>query len=569
MHFRNIIVALLSLLATTDMSARKQASGSPVVMTVAGKDVSLDEFEYLYRKNSSQQMEPKTLDEYVDMFVVYKLKVADAEAAGIDTTAAFLNEFRGYRNEITAQYMTDVAMLDSMRQAAMSHYSTNVDVSHIMFPPDAPRAYVDSVYTSLANGADFAATASKLSIDGLSSGRGGRLGFIAAGRYPYTFEDAAYNTPVGGISKPVASHAGIHIIKVNDRRDDIGQIKVRHILKLTRGLDNEGINVKRQAIDSIAALIAAGGDFATIASMETDDPSGRSSGGELAWFGAGVMVPEFENAAFSLDKGSMSGVIESPYGFHIILCEERRSSLPPDEIATRVNEAMNADGRTNMARNRFFDRLRSMRPELASADNEALAEAAITSLPALNPELGNLINEYRDGMLLYEISNREVWGRPAADTGGLKAFFESNRANYSFDSPRYKGYVIQAISDSLAKAAADYLSAMVDSIPADRFGAALRSRFGSDVRIDRVLAAKGDNAIMDFLIWNGEYPSPTGRHTAYMPFAGRIINEPEEASDVSAAVATDWQKSLEEAWISRLRATYPVKINRKLLRKVK
>ncbi len=210
----------------------------------------------------------------------------------------------------------------------------------------------------------------------------------------------------------MASHAGIHIIKVNSRRPDIGQIKVRHILKLTQGADSSGIASRRAAIDSIARLLAAGADFASIAKAETDDPSGRAKGGALPWFGAGMMVPQFEAAAFSLAPGEMSAVVETPYGFHIILCDDRRPSLPDDEIASQVDAAMEADGRTDMARRRFMDRFIASHPDLADASPDRLAAAATELLPSLSPDFRNLISEYRDGMLLYEISNRMVWAAP-------------------------------------------------------------------------------------------------------------------------------------------------------------
>lgn len=568
MYLRLIAAAALALSCSMTMWGRKQKP-EPVVMTIAGKDITLGEFEYLYHKNADQQTEPISLDEYVDMFVNYKLKVADAEAAGLDTTAAFVNEFRGYRDEIAAPYLTDVAMLDSMRMAAMSHYATNVDVSHIMFPPNVPEHLVDSVYRSLLDGADFEATAKKLSVDRLTADRGGRLGFISAGRYPYTFEDAAYTTPAGSVSRPFATHAGIHILRVNSVREDIGQIKVRHILKLTRGADPSAVAAKKASIDSVAALLAAGADFKSLASAETEDPSGRSSGGDLPWFGAGMMVPEFEQAAFALAAGETSGVVETPYGYHLIYCEERRNGLPEEDILTQVNSRMDSDGRSALARRRFLDRFRNSTTGLDGADDAAVAAAALEALPSVNTDFRYLINEYRDGMLLYEISNREVWGRPATDSEGLRAFFETNRSDYRFDTPRYKGYVIQAVSDSLASAAHAYLTSVSDSLPATGYALALRNRFGADVRIDRVLASQGDNPVTDHLVWNGPSPQTSGRFTSYLTFGGRIIDAPEEPGDVGATLSTDWQRSLEEAWISRLRSTYTVKINRKLLRQVR
>lgn len=566
MTIRTIFLSLLILATPLQLFARKQAKEKPV-MTIAGKDVTLSEFNYLYHKNADRQTDPVSLDEYIEMFVNYKLKVTDAEAAGLDTLASFRSEFEGYCKEICAPYLIDNAMLDSLRSAAASHYAINVDVSHIMMPHETPIATVDSLRSALLAGADFAEAANRHSIDRLTSSNGGRLGFIPAGRYPYVFEDVAFNTPVGSISEPVESDAGIHLIRVNAVRDDRGEVKCRHILKLTRGLTPELMAAKRASIDSIAALLDSGADFATVASAETEDPSGRTTGGDLPPFGAGMMVEEFENAAFALAPGERSGVVTTSFGYHIILCEGRRDDKPAAERDSLIRIRMDHDGRTELARRRYFDRFRASHHDLRNADMRALTAAAVADIAATNAELGALLNEYREGMLLYEISNLKVWNRPTADAEGLKKFFDSHRADYVWDSPHYKGYVISASSDSLASAAKDYLAATGNELTPGGYPFALRKRFGSEVKIDRILAARGDNPIVDYLVWGSERPATGDRLASYVIYGGRIIEAPEEPADCGSAVALDWQQALEKEWIATLRATYPVTVNRKSFNK--
>lgn len=128
-----LLAGALCAMTVLAVMAKGKAS-DPVLMTVAGKDVPLSEFEYLYNKNNSQQIEPQSVDEYLDMFVTYKLKVADAEAAGIDTTKKFIDEFNGYRNELAAPYVVNKEFEDSLLRVAYDHTLSNVDVSHIMIP---------------------------------------------------------------------------------------------------------------------------------------------------------------------------------------------------------------------------------------------------------------------------------------------------------------------------------------------------------------------------------------------------------------------------------------------------
>lgn len=549
--------------------AAKKKPSDPIVMTVAGNDVTLSEFEYLYHKNASQQVEPQSLDDYINMFVNYKLKVADAYAAGIDTTEAFRSEFEGYRAEIAAPYLTDAVMADSLKAAARSHFAENVDVSHIMFAPGAPAELIDSVYNELLSGADFGAMAEKFSIDRASAANGGSLGSITAARYPYAFEDVAYNTPVGEISKPFPTQFGTHIVKVNGRQKDPGQTHCRHILKMTRGADPATVELKRREIDSIAALLAQGADFIELAKAETEDLSGKQSGGDLPWFGPGMMVPEFEKAAFALEPGQISGVIESPFGYHIILCEERREGEPEEEINRQIEAIMNLDGRDRLPELRYLERFRAGHPELAEATDEAVRRAAIEALPSLYPDYAHLLSEYRDGMLLYEISNRRVWGAPASDPEGLKTFFTDNAARYAYDTPHYKGFVVVAKTDSIGQEAMAWLAEVSDSIAPADYSSSARKRFGLDVRIERVLAARGENPIIDHLVFGAEKPADNPRWAFYAPFGGRVIDAPEEPADVASSVTADYQKALEERWINSLRETYPVTINRKVLNKVK
>lgn len=189
------------VMALSALVAVAKAPSDPVLMTVNGVDVPLSEFEYLYHKNNAQQAQPQSLGEYVDMFVTYKLKVADAKAAGIDTTKAFVREFNGYRHELAQPYLRDTAVENTLVAEAYSRMLRNVDVDHIMLPlHDSQKALADSLRAALDAGADFYDIAKRYSVDPSCRYNGGHLGWIAAGTYPYEFEKVVYDTPAGSIS---------------------------------------------------------------------------------------------------------------------------------------------------------------------------------------------------------------------------------------------------------------------------------------------------------------------------------------------------------------------------------
>lgn len=275
---KKILIGMMAFATLLPISMT--AKNDPVVMTVNGKDVKLSEFEYLYNKNKQQQLEKQTFDKYVDMFVVYKLKVADAEAAGIDTTNAFINEFRRYRNDLANPYLEDETVEDKLAHEAYDRMKEDVEVSHIMYhladpktnSLSKPREFMDSIRNCILNGQDFAELAAKYSIDPSAKRNGGNMGYIKSGLTPYAFEYAAYNTPVGEISEVVESPYGLHLVKPTAKRASRGEVLVEHIMKL---FPREATNAQKlelkQRIDSIYTLVKSGADFEEIAKKESDE----------------------------------------------------------------------------------------------------------------------------------------------------------------------------------------------------------------------------------------------------------------------------------------------------------
>lgn len=303
------------------------AAKDPVIMTVNGVDVPKSEFEYLYHKNSQQQLVSQPIDEYVDMFVNYRLKVADAIAEGVDTTAAYRQEMAQYRHELAAPYMVDSVLLNRLVDEAYQRGAEEVQTAHIMFfksRDDAENARnkhtLDSLRTVLKNGGDFADLATRYSQDRGSNAQGGDLGYMTAGRYPYSFEKAAYGLNKGQVSDVVETRVGYHLIKVGDRRPSRGTVKVGHILLFDRpGEDPVKSAEVKARIDSLYEVAKADpSKFEDLAREYSEDKGSAKQGGQLGWFGVGQMVPEFEDVSFSLPAQSLSEPFRSQFGWHII-----------------------------------------------------------------------------------------------------------------------------------------------------------------------------------------------------------------------------------------------------------
>lgn len=625
----------------TEIPAR--AKGDKPVMTINGKDIYLSEFEYIYNKNRNQQTQPQSLDEYVDMFVNYKLKVADAEAAGLDSTRDFISEYNTFVKQLAEPYLKSQEVEDSLVNRAYDHLDKAYYVSHIMFPlggnADDLKANTykaDSVLRQIKKGnVSFEKAAADNSIDSYTSGRGGSMGYMPPLSYPWAFEDFVYGLETGDIAGPVNSGVGLHLVRVDSVKAPEGEVLVEHILKLTQDKTPEQQEEAKEQIDSIYNLVKNGADFGAIAFSESEDPGSARQNGRLPWFGRGRMVKPFEDTAFELKPGEISVPIKTDYGYHIIKKIDARQKASLKELRPAIEHGMAQDARGSMAKRRKLDELAAkyhsfiIKENIAKA-SEMLADSAKASfaamipvvnvggketnlgigitIPALadlakytpekrieslnetaqeifdrelsayaakqfyleNAEYRNLVNEYRDGILLFNVSNSKVWEKASADKEGLEKYFEANRDKYRWEKPKYKGFIFFCQNDSLLTEALKYAEKiMPETAPAD-LSSKMQKRFDLKVRVERVIAAKGDNPISDYLIWNGPKPGPDATRWAYYSkFDGKILDQPSEAADVKNLVVADYQNELEKQWLEELHRKYPVKINRKMLKKVK
>lgn len=644
---KTLIAVLLAGAAALVSDAKK--SDDPVFMTIDGLEVRASEFEYLFNKNSQQQENPITFDEYLEMFVDYKLKVADAMAAGVDTTLKFKREFEKFTNELAIPYLRDSEMHDRLVKEAYSRLGREANVSHIMLPRDVKGGSrnaerLDSIRTAILTGTlSFDEAASKYSIDKASAGRGGLMGWITGGgRLPWKFEEASFSTPVGEVSGVIDSGAGLHIIKVNDTRETRGEVHARHILLLTRGLSDDKAAAQKARIDSIYNLaVAPNADFKALAQQYSQDPGSAKRGGDLGWFGSGRMVAEFDSVAFALANGEISKPFATAFGYHIVqkLGSRKPEVKPFDEISQAISASFDKDDRkslvlssglrkvgenTNSRINPSLGqevaamaaRLGAQPLEAALKSSQIVAmeiEGAPVSVAALiekrplpadvtadlaptyieamaneeferrmlelgkrdlyagNAEYRNLSDEYRDGIMLFEVSDSKVWGKANKDSEGLEEYFQRNKANYAWDAPRFKGYVVLATNDSIEAAAKEFASQFDFEANAANFAKAMKKKFGQEVSISLVVTPQNENPVIDYLGFGASKPAPTpkSKWTNYMAFNARVIDAPEEALDVKSLVVADYQAALEKAWVEELRASHKVNIDKKVIKKMR
>ena len=641
---------VIKLIAFLALSAGTFAQTTdPVLMTINNKPVLKSEFEYIYNKNNSNNsLDKKTLDEYVDLFINFKLKVEEAKTQGIDTTKSFITELAGYRSQLTKPYLTDSKVDEALLHEAYDRSKEDVDVSHILIripqnatPADTLKAFneINAIWKRVQK-EDFAKVAKEVSQDQSAEQNSGHIGWVSAFRTVYPFETMAYNTPVGTISKPVRTAFGYHILKIHARRNSLGEILVSHIMIFTSKGDEAKNKKAKVTIDSIYQRVLAGDDFGTLAKTYSNDKGSSVKNGELPWFGTGRMVPEFETAAFALKKvGDVSQPVQSAYGWHIIKLMDKKGLAPFDELKADLERKLKHDERANSGQHAFLLKSRlennyqqnnanvqefykiltkrkltdstfiaeaskldkplfsfagksftqadfarylkknstsdkSIPSEIIDEKLNAFADAELLSYE--DSQLENkyddfrfLMEEYHDGILLFEVSNREVWEKASKDTPGLEKYFNEHKSDYTWEKPHFKGHIILCKDkETLLAAKAIVKKSVPDSI--DKY---LRTRLNDSiqyVKVEKGLFVQGENKVVDDQIFKTKEKYVPSKDYPFFFVSGKLLkNKPEDYTDVRGLVTADYQEFLEREWIKALRAKYPVNVDQNVLKTVK
>ena len=468
MKVKSLLVALL--VAATTASAQ---TADPTIMTINGKAVPRSEFEYSYNKNNSETVvDKKSVDEYIDLFVNYKLKVMAAEEAGIDTTKAFRDEFRMYRDQ----------------QIRPSFINDN-DVER-----EARTIYEDT----------------RKRIDGN-----------------------------GGLVRP------------------------RHILvSLKQNATKAQSDSALVRADSIYKALIKGADFAELAQRCSDDKGSARRGGELSWVQRGYMVKEFEDAIFAMKPGEISKPILSPFGYHIIKVEAKQNFFPYDTVRADIHRFIESRGLRERIISQNIDSI--AKHSVPQCTPEDILNRRADEMTAADPALKNLIREYHDGLLLYEISNRTVWDKAAKDEKGLAAYFKKNRKRYKWEQPRFKGIAYWVKQEGDVEAVKKSLK----NIPFEKWAERLRKEFNdSTIRIKVVkgIFREGDNALIDKVVFAKDTTVADVKDFPISATYGEKLKAPKTHNDVRELVVADYQEQLEKAWIEALRKRYTVVVNKDVL----
>ncbi len=604
-----------------------------ILITIGDTKVSKGEFERIYKKNNSNlysETDKKTPEEYLDLFVDFKLKVIEAQTLKMDTSSVFINELAGYRKELAAPYLTDVKYNEQMVYDLYDRTTKEINASHIllMVPKDASPEQeaailkrTEQIRDEIIAGKDFVEAAVEYSEDPSAKTNNGELGYFSAFQMVVPFENAAFTTPVGQVSQPVRSSFGYHLLKVNDIRKNRGEILVAHIMKMfPKDMTPEIKSKLKSQIDSIYNELKKGADFGELAKTFSDDKRSASHGGEMLWFSASRMVPEFAEASFAIkDTGEFIEPIETPFGYHIIKkldirpvpsFEESRENLENrikqdpersitskqvfiDKLKTEYRYTENIQEKEKLFQKNSTDTLNFNDAVLFEIDNKKftlkqfqdylkekntgdvpylsefnnwveyeITEVENSKLEAKYPDFRYLVQEYHDGILLFNISEEKIWNFAAQDSAGLEQFYRNNKGKYLWEE-RFKGMVVSCKNDSVREAADKFFAAEM-TVPEilDEL-----NKSENLISINEGAWEKGANPVVDYYVWNGTQPADFKSELTFVR-GDKIAPEPKTLDEARGLYVSDYQKHLEEKWIKELRAKYKIKVNKKLLKSI-
>ncbi len=607
------------------------AQKNQVLIDISGYEISKAEFERIYKKNNQTLADEsgiKSPKEYVDMYIDFKLKVLEAMSLKMDTVKSYVDELAGYRTELAAPYLTDMQYDEALVKEVYERMKKEINASHILIRVDegAGREQDQTalqkalqVRQEILNGKDFNEAAVEYSQDPSAKTNKGNLGYFSAFQMVTPFENQAFKTRIEQVSEPVRSAFGYHLIKVHDVRENQGEIKVAHIMKMFPRDQEFNKEALKKEIDVVYEKLLQGESFEELVKQHSDDKRSAAQNGEMPWFPASRMIPEFSGPAFELKNiGDITPPIETPFGYHIIKKLDHRPVPSFEELRDDIEARIKKDpARSSSTRKVFVDKLKkeygytevqenldrisSMKVGAETGKNMLLftidskefhlnefkdflhkeqlnsglfsdhytswTEKEIISLEDAKledkyPDFKYLMQEYHDGLLFFNIMEEKIWKFAADDSTGLQNFYAGNKDKFLWEE-RFKGMIITCKDTETREEAEKYLEAQLSIEEIED----LLNKEENLIEIKKGAWEKGDNSTVDYYVWNG--PTVAGMNPELTFIRGEKIPPASKTlQEAKGLYISAYQDYLEKNWLKSLRKKYKIKVNKKLLRTV-
>ena len=644
---------LITGFVVLSLSSFGQQKSEPVLLNIGGENITTSEVMTLYRKNNLRGavLDKKSFEEYLELFINYKLKIKLAIDAKMDTITSFKNELRYYRSQLAQPYMMDEEMSNMLVKEAYQRKLKDIRASHILVvldinanPEDTLKAWdkVMAIRKRIENGEDFGKVAAEASddlsardqSDGIKKipGNKGDLGYFSVFDMVYPFETAAYNTTVGNVSMPVRSDFGYHLVKVNAVQPALGEVLAAHILfrfpDLATHADSLAIKVR---VDSVFAKVKSGDDFSVLARSFSDDRITAAKGGLLPLFGSNRMIPEIVVAVDGLKPGGYSKPFLTSYGWHILKILERKPVGTFEDIKDDLRQKVTRGDRLSALKDSFISKLKKrygfafdqkvldkfsdeitdevftgkwkipeskkllkklmwfedfvfklqdfseyiienqrvekkipkrvyVANKFNDYANKQLLDYEDEHLEIKYPEFRSLMQEYHDGLLVYALTDMNVWSKAEVDTTGLRKFYDNNKSNYLWDT-RVEASVYSVLNNTTAQ---KVRSMVLKGISEEEILKSYKSDTNKVVTIEHHVYLRGESPVVDLIDWKeGLSKNIDTDGTTTFVFVHKVIEpQPKNLSQIKGIVTADYQNYLEKTWMSELRKRFPYTINK-------
>jgi peptidyl-prolyl cis-trans isomerase SurA len=643
-------------------SVHAQDNNKKILAEIGDEKITVEEFLQIYRKNNTQvaDLDPKSLEEYLELYINFRLKVLEAEEGGLHNEQSFKDELQGYRAQLAKPYLVDEEATENLVKESYERSLEDLRASHILIkmektasPRDTLLAYnrIMGLRERILNGEDFSKIAFEFSEDQsardrdaggrLVRGNKGDLGYFTAFDMVYAFETAAYGLKKGEVSLPVRTDFGYHLIHLTDRKPAMGKVLAAHILLLyppdAKKQDSVALEEK---INMVYEKLIAGETFEDLALAYSDDRSTADKGGLLQWFGSNRMIPDFIYQISLLEEyGAHSGPFQTHFGWHIIKLIEQQKPGSFEDSYTELKEKVQKNERSVVIKQSLVKRIKKdynfkesakalevfytavtdsifegswkipakpkFNSELFSIGNkkytqmdfakylldtqrkgtredirfyvnanynifveEELMDYEDAQLESKYPEFKALVREYRDGILLFELTDKKIWSMAVKDTTGLMAFHADVEHNYMWGERADASIFTFTDADSATVEKAMQLAA--DEVPNDTILQVINKE-QEVLKITRKLYQKGDSELIDSVYWTYGPKEPVENDGKTLMVVIHNTLEPgtKQLNEVRGLVTADYQNHLEKEWIKELRAKYPIKVNYDLLSQLK
>lgn len=643
MNKRRLLLGFFFIALTTIVIGQ-----DPVLMTVNGVNVSKSEFEQIFWKNKKEDVATKEdLDEYIDLFTKFKLKVTEAEELGLDTVSSFVKELEGYKVQLQKPYLIDTKINEKLIEEAYYRINNEVRASHLLLmvkqdalPEDTLKTYnrIKQIRNEINSGKiTFEEAAVKYSEDESVRVNKGDLGYFTAFRMVYPFESAAFNTAIGSVSEPFRTRFGYHLVKTVDLRKGRGTVKVAHIMLVNKkdATETEKEN-NRKKINEIYLKIQNGASFENMAVEFSEDRQSAAQGGELKWIKPGETFAEFDSVAFSLNEnGKVAEPLLTPAGWHIIKRLDYKPVGTLESMRSELKNKIQRDSRSQISKEIFIAKLkneygfkenrkalkevykimdstafigkwkytpnkkmkkviavfagekitledvakfieRSQRPmkedELNAMVNAKYDEYTVSrvieyeksQLENKHPEYKALLKEYRDGILLFEITDQKVWSKGVRDTSGLNEYYEKHKMEFMWPD-RLKVKMFSSSNKEIIEEA--YSLVRKGEIQNDSIVNYLNRDSQLNIKYEEGVLAIEDNEFLKGNNWNSglNEPKVINKKFVFVVLEEKLPSAPKKIDEAKGLITAAYQNELETNWINNLKNKYPVVINEEVL----